>query len=506
MLPYCLAMENSANQQKTFDDDVATLQAMGYRQELLRRMSGFSNYAISLSIICILAGGITSFQLALCATGGAGVTFGWPLMSLIALAFAATMGQVASAFPTAGGLYHWAAILGGNGWGWVTAWFNLAGLITVLAAINVGTFEFCIGSLGVILGPEFTEQIAASKPFWQLGIVLAITVSQAYFNHRGIRVTTWLTDFNGYLILVAALALTAALVWFAPRWDFAQLVTFTNYSGLPEGESPVWPRQDSLGLLFALGLMLPAYTITGFDASAHTSEETLGAARTVPKSIVRAVWVSGLFGWIMLMAVVLAIPDMDAAVAQGGNAFYWTVDQVLPKPLAIVLLASIAVAQYICGLATVTSASRMIFAFARDGGLPFSKTLRRVSTAHQTPDAAIWTAALLSVAFTVFTPVYSTITTVCVIFLYISYVIPTFLGLLAYGNRWTVMGPWSLGRWYRPLAAVCLLGGIGIYLIGVQPPNDKALWITIGACVLLAVIWFAFTRRTFSGPPHIKRL
>jgi amino acid transporter len=206
------------------------------------------------------------------------------------------------------------------------------------------------------------------------------------------------------------------------------------------------------------------------------------------------------------MAVVLAIPDMDAAVAQGGNAFYWTVDRVLPKPLAVILLSAIAVAQYICGLATVTSASRMIYAFARDGGLPFSRLLRRVSAAQQTPDAAIWTAALLSVAFTVFTPVYSTITTVCVIFLYISYVIPTFLGLRAYGTKWTVMGPWTLGRWYRPLAIICILGGVGIYLIGIQPPNDKALWITIGACVVLAAIWFAHTRRTFVGPPHIKRL
>src|SRR5881409_3735995 len=115
-------------------------------------MGGFSNYAISLSIICILAGGVTSFHQGLSSVGGAAFGLGWPLACLFSLAVAATMGQVASAFPTAGGLYHWASILGGRGWGWVTAWFNLAGLVTVLAAINVGTYRFAAGALGPRVG------------------------------------------------------------------------------------------------------------------------------------------------------------------------------------------------------------------------------------------------------------------------------------------------------------------------------------------------------------------
>ena len=129
------------------DDDVRRLHALGYGQELARRLGGFSNFALSLSIICILAGGVTSFHLGLCSVGGASIGLGWPLVGLFALAVAATMGQLASTFPTAGGLYHWAAILGGRGWGWTTAWFNLAGLITVLAAINVGTYRFALGGL-----------------------------------------------------------------------------------------------------------------------------------------------------------------------------------------------------------------------------------------------------------------------------------------------------------------------------------------------------------------------
>src|SRR5271166_4084037 len=131
-------------------DDLGRLHALGYSQELARRLGAFSNYALSLSNICILAGGVTSFHLGLCSVGGASIGLGWPLVSLFALAVAATMGQLASAFPTAGGLYHWAAILGGRGWGWATAWFNLAGLVAVLAAINVGTYRFALRGLGPV--------------------------------------------------------------------------------------------------------------------------------------------------------------------------------------------------------------------------------------------------------------------------------------------------------------------------------------------------------------------
>ena len=123
------------------------LSRLGYAQELRRRMGSFSNFAIAMSAICILSGGITSFHLGFCSVGGAAIGLGWPLVALFSLVVAITLGQVASAFPTAGGLYHWSSILGGRGWGWVTAWFNLAGLVTVLAAINVGTCAFGLGTL-----------------------------------------------------------------------------------------------------------------------------------------------------------------------------------------------------------------------------------------------------------------------------------------------------------------------------------------------------------------------
>jgi amino acid transporter len=492
-------MSDPVGRAKLVAEDERTLARLGYAQELRRGMGAFSNYALSLSIICILAGGVTSFHLGLASVGGASIGLGWPLACAFALVVALTMGQVASAFPTAGGLYHWAAILGGRGWGWATAWFNLAGLVTVLAAINVGTFEFVASALGPSFGFDLAALGAWKVPV-QTAAVLALTASQALVNHFGIRLTTRLTDFSGYWILFVALGLTLALLTCVPSWDARRLVTFDNFSGLPEGDA-VWPPSGSRAYLFLLGLLLPAYTLTGFDASAHAAEETVGAARAVPRGIVRSVLVSGLFGWGMLCAVVLAAPDLGAAVRQGSGAFAWIVRQALPWWLVNALFAAIAVAQYLCGLATVTSASRMAWAFARDGGLPFSGVLRRVNPTYATPVAAIWTVAGLSVAFTVYTPVYATITAVCTLCLYLSYVLPSALGFFAHGRSWTRMGPWDLGRWYRPLALVCVAGCCGLFALGVQPPNEKAALVLAGLAGILALVWFGRERGRFRGPP-----
>src|SRR3954470_14648277 len=133
-------------------EDEKLLHSMGYAQELLRRMSGFSNFAISFSIICILAGGITSLQLGVSAVGGAAAGIVWPLGVGFCLLVALCMAQIASAFPTAGGLYHWSSILGGRGWGWATAWFNLGGLVLVTAAVNVGAYGLFTGFIGPMIG------------------------------------------------------------------------------------------------------------------------------------------------------------------------------------------------------------------------------------------------------------------------------------------------------------------------------------------------------------------
>jgi amino acid transporter len=265
-------------------------------------------------------------------------------------------------------------------------------------------------------------------------------------------------------------------------------------------------------MAFLLGLLLPIYTITGYDASAHTSEETLKASTSVPRGMVSSVLWSGLAGWIMLCAFVLMIPSMDEAATQGWNVFFWAMDTQVNPIVKNLLYIAIFVSQWLCGLATVTSASRMLFAFSRDGGMPFvSRPLASVSPRYRTPVGAIWAASILAILFVWFTssitiagtPAYSIVVSCTVIFLFLSFALPIGLGFVTIGGpKWPHMGPWNMGIGaYKVVAVLSLLAMALIFFIGIQPPNQWALPITLGFIVLALLIWVLIENRRFKGPP-----
>ena len=484
-------------------EDVKILHGMGYAQELSRSMSKFSNFAISFSIICILSGGINSFAQAISSVGGAAAGIGWIVGCILSAMFALSMAQIASAFPTAGGLYHWGSILGGRFTGWMTAWLNLLGLITVLGAINIGTAYFFAGTFGGMFGFTGTDM--------QVVIFVAvITAIQALFNHLGIKVTTILTDVSGYIIFATTAVLVLACLYFAPAIDISRLWTFTNYSG--EAGGNVFPRSENMGYLFLLCLLLPVYTITGYDASAHTSEETKNAATSVPRGIVTSVFWSSLIGWIMVCAITLAIPDLKVAASQGWSMFYATMDAILPAGLKNVIYLGILIAQLLCGLATVTSASRMLFAFSRDDGLPFgSKALASVSPKYRTPVTAIWTATVLSILYVVLamsikvagTSIYVIVVNSTLVFLFLSFTVPLVAGFFAYGTaKWPAPGPWAMSEGIYKLVTVLSVVGMAVILfIAIAPPNERVLYVVLGFLALALVVWVLFENRRFKGPP-----
>ena len=205
------------------------------------------------------------------------------------------------------------------------------------------------------------------------------------------------------------------------------------------------------------------------------------------------------------------IPNMDEAAKQGWNVFFWAFDQRVSPGVKEIVYLVVFVSQLLCGLATVTSASRMIFAFSRDGGLPGSAALAKVSPKYRTPVAAIWTAAILLGAVRLGL---------------VAGLRRRHLGLhhrrLLHGHlpvpllhradraRRCSPGERQVGQdgavehGPRPLHALCRALGasmILIFVIGIQPPNDWALYITVGFFILTAIVWFAFEKRRFQGPP-----
>jgi amino acid transporter len=422
--------------------------------------------------------------------------------------FALSMAQIASAFPTAGGLYHWASILGNRFWGWLTAWLNLLGLITVLGAINIGTAYFFAGTFGPSFGFTGTD--------WQVvGFVAVITVIQAIFNHIGIKATTFLTDISGWIIFATTAVLVLACLFYAPAIDISRLWTFTNYSG--EAGGNVFPQSDNVGYLFLLCLLLPVYTITGYDASAHTSEETKNAAMSVPKGIVTAVFWSSLVGWIMICAITLAIPDLGVAAGQGWTMFFETMNAILPAGLKNVIYLGILITQLLCGLATVTSASRMLFAFSRDDGMPIgSKALATVSPKYRTPVNAIWTATVLCILYVVLalsiklegTSIYVIVVNSTLVFLFLSFTVPLVAGMFAYGTaKWPTPGPWAMSTGVYKLVTVLSVVGMAVILfIAVAPPNERVLYVVLGFIAIALVLWLAVENRRFEGPPTGERI
>jgi len=316
-------------------------------------------------------------------------------------------------------------------------------------------------------------------------------------------VTTILTDFSGYLIFVVAAILVVSLLAFSPvPLDFSRLFTFQNFTG--DAGGGVFPAHPSAAFAFLLSLLFVLYTLTGYDASAHTSEETHDAQVNVPKGMWQAVMWSWISGFIMVATFVLVLPSVAEGAGQGWNAFYYMLGaSKMPAILSGLLGIGIVIANYLCALAGLTSCSRMMFAFSRDGGLPYSSTLSKVSTQYRTPTYAIWTSVVIAWLSTIYGNAFVVLSTGCAVFLYLSYVMPVAAGFFAEGGpRWKEKGPFNLGSWSKPNAVIAVVGGIVLAITGFFPPNEKVFYLTIGMVVVMVVLWYAVERNRFEGVPE----
>lgn len=463
---------------KSADSDALDLKKMGYAQELLREMGGFSNFAISFSIISILTGAIQLYGYGLQHGGPLQMTAGWILVCLFTGAVALSMAELASAYPTAGALYHWASFLGGRGLGWFTACFNTVGQFAILAGIDWGLAVFVVGLLG---WPA--ERVAA--------VYTVLLFSHAALNHLGIRLVSWLNDFSVWYHVVVVLLILGALAAKGFVQPVSFLTTFHNTDGYD-------PRYS-----FLIGLLLAQWTMTGYDASAHVTEETHDPRRNAPWGIVLAVGVSAVFGLLMLAAITLSIPDLPQAVSFGERALVEILKLRLGARAGNGLMWLICGAMWLCGLGGMTSASRMIYAFARDGGLPGHALWSKVSPRYRTPAHAIWGLFACALLLALSVAAYSAVLSIAVLALYLSYGLPVAARLYARrAGRGGELGPWNLGRFSTPIAVVALLWICFITVVFVLPPNAQAGKVMAGLLGALLAIWFGWSRARFAGPKY----
>jgi amino acid transporter len=466
------------NQNPQLDKDARDLQKLGYVQELLRDMGGFSNFAVSFSVISILTGATQLYGYGLQHGGPLQMSAGWLVVSLFTMTVALSMAELASSYPTAGALYHWSSILGGRAVGWFTACFNTIGQFAILAGIDYGLSQFLIGFFGW-----------PATPMVSIGLYAALLLSHAWLNHTGIHIVSLLNNFSAwYHIAVVAFLIIALMMK-----GLSQPISFLGTFKSSDSYAPPYS--------FLIGLLLAQWTLTGYDASAHVTEETHNPRKNAPWGIFLAVVISVIFGFGMLSVITLSIPDLDQAMSFGDNAFVEIFKLRLGPQLGGTIVLLVAGAMWLCGLAAMTSASRMVYAFARDGGLPFSKTWARVSPRHFTPSNAIWGLSALAMILALSVKIYSAVISIATISLYISYGIPIAARLYArMKSRDAVKGPWSLGKFSSLNAVVAVLWISFITIVFVLPPNDQAMTV-VGVCVLaLVLLWFSFVRHRFKGP------
>src|SRR6201987_6153336 len=443
-------------------DDRATLHRLGYAKELYRSMGGFQNFAISFTIISILAGCLTSYYIGFSQGGPIAITWGWLIVGLACTFVAMAMGEIASTYPTAGGLYFWASKLGGPGWGWFTGWFNLIGQIAVTAAIGFGCAIFMTSLLHLLWSyPNSYGWIYFTYGMIMLGAGL-INMFKVSITAMVNAVSAW-WHMAGVLVIVIILAVVPSHHQ-SVSYVFTQTVNNTGFKGgATHGLIYIY--------IFLTGLLLAQYTITGYDASAHMSEETRNASLGAAWGIVMSVVVSVFFGFILLVAVTFAIPakgpsDLSPFIVQR----IWQ-DSMGNKWAEFLIFVAV-VAQVFCTIASTTSASRMMFAFSRDRAVPGHQLWRRVSKRDRIPVFPVWGSVVL--AFLTPLPAlwwgyvgYAASTAVAVIGLYIAFVIPIILRLRA-GESFERTA-WNLGKYYKIVDWIAILWIFGICLVFLLP-------------------------------------
>ncbi|MBY0084721.1 amino acid permease [Brevibacillus sp. M2.1A] len=479
-------------------EDKRDLNKFGYAQELLRDMGGFSNFAISFSIISILTGAVSLYGHGLLYGGSGMMGFGWTLVALFVILIAASMSELASAIPTAGALYHWAAILGSKRWGWYTAWINLIGQIGIVAGIDYSFSLFADPLLASAFGYTSTE----TTTLILFGITLLL---HGTFNHIGIRLVARLNDFSAWYHIGVVVILVGSLVFFS-RHDL-QPLDYLFQVGQTFSEKPYV-------IAFLIGLLQAQWTFTGYDASAHTIEETINPRVRAAWGIYTSVAFSFIFGFIMLAFVTLSIKNA-AAASEAENAFIYVISEALGGAFGSVVLWLVTFAMWFCGLASITSFSRMLYAFSRDKGMPWSHQWAEISTKYRTPAKAIWLVIILSFALALFDYIvksinpntsYTTLaflTAVSVVGLYVAYGIPLYLKLRAESRglfQRKHYGPWHLGNWSKPINVLSLIWIVFISIMMVIPPNQTAGYALIVMFLVLLIMDLAYYRKHFRGP------
>ncbi|PRQ40269.1 putative amino acid/polyamine transporter I [Rosa chinensis] len=505
----------AANGDVSKDSGHERLNQLGYKQELKRDLSVVSNFAFSFAIISVLTGVTTLYNTGLKFGGPVSIVYGWLIAGCFTMVVGLSMAEICSSYPTSGGLYYWSAMLAGPKWApfasWLTGWFNIVGQWAVTTSIDFSLATLIQVMILLSTGGKNNDGYEASKYVvicFHGGILLLHAIINSlpiwYLSFFGQLAAAW--NFVGVFVLMILIPLVAT------ERASAKFV-FTHFN-TDNGDGV-----NNKLYIFVLGLLMSQYTLTGYDASAHMTEETKSADINGPKGIISSIGISIIVGWGYILGITFAVTNIPSLLDENNDAGGYAIAEVFYLAFksrygtgvgGIICLGVVAVAIFFCGMSSVTSNSRMAYAFSRDGAMPFSPFWHKVNK-HEVPINAVWLSALISFCMALTSlgslVAFNAMVSIATIGLYIAYALPIFFRVTL-ARKSFIPGPFNLGRYG------ILVGWIAVLWVAIisvlfslpvaYPISNETLNYTpvaVGGLLIITVFaWIFSARHWFKGP------
>ncbi|XP_031251936.1 amino-acid permease BAT1 homolog isoform X2 [Pistacia vera] len=474
-----------------------------------------SNFAFSFSIISVLTGITTLYNTGLSFGGPISLVYGWLIAGVFTMFVGLSMAEICSSYPTSGGLYYWSAKLAGPKWApfasWMTGWFNIVGQWAVTTSIDFSLAQLIQVIILLSTGGKNGGGYEAPK-YVVIAFHGGILLVHAIINSLPISALSFFGQLAALWNLVGVLVLMILIPTVATERASAKFV-FTHFN-TDNGDGI-----SNKVYIFVLGLLMSQYTLTGYDASAHMTEETKNADKNGPKGIISSIGISIIFGWGYLLGITFAVTNIPYLLSEDNDAGGYAIAEIFYLAFksrfgtgvgGILCLGVVAIAIFFCGMSSVTSNSRMAYAFSRDGAMPFSSVWHKVNK-QEVPINAVWLSAVISfcMALTYLgsTVAFQAMVSIATIGLYIAYALPIFFRVTL-ARKSFIPGPFNLGRYGVLVGWVAVLWVATISVLFslpvAYPITSETLNYTpvaVGGLLVLTVSsWIFGARHWFRGP------
>ncbi|SMR52937.1 unnamed protein product [Zymoseptoria tritici ST99CH_1E4] len=486
-------------------DDKMVAEHWDYKQEFKRDFTLLESFAVAFSVLGLLPSIASTISFSLGYAGIAGTVWGWLIATIMIQFTALSMAELCSSMPTVGGLYYAAAMLAPEGWGpacsWFVGWSNIFGYLTAPCSLNYALASMIL-TCGSIAHPSYVPTN------WHIYLLflLLLTIEGLV----AMQSTRFIGRFNIFGTVFNLLIVIIFVIWFPlgsiniPKTNSSHDV-WTNFTN-----GTAWPTPWAT----IMGFLTAAYTLAGFDAPVHLAEECSNSAIASPRAIVMAAQ-SGLYlGWAIILVIAYTVKDIpDVVSGQYGQPFASLCLQVLGSKASLALICLSIIAQFSVATGCAITATRVLFAFSRDGALPGSSWWAKIDCRTKTPVNATWLvvalAAVLGLLMFAGPITIGAVFTMGAIAQYTSFTAPIILKLL-FGRKRFVRGPWHLGIFSIPINLVALafwLILLPAFCFPAVALPDLTLQTMNWTCLIyfgpmgLVMTWYAVSaRKWFVGP------